>query len=382
MTAETTQQNGQSSQVKASVLHGVKDLQIENRTLGLPEPSEVQVAVQATGLCGSDLHYFNHYRNGDIIVQEPITLGHESSGVVTEVGSSVTNLKVGDQVALECGLPCLECDLCKEGRYNICKALRFRSSAKSFPHFQGTLQERINHPTAYCHKLPSNVSLELGAILEPLGVAIHGSRRASLKTGSTVLIFGAGAVGLLCAAMSKVSGAKKIIIADIQGERVDFAVKNKFADGKIVVPMKRPQAIEEKLAFAKEVAEMVKDASGGEVDAVFECTGVESCLQAAIYSTRPGGRIMLIGMGSPIQTLPISAAALREVDLVGVFRYANTYEEAIKLVSSGNPLLPDLSKLITQRFKGFEDIPDAFAMAGRVKDDEEKLVLKVLIDTA
>jgi L-iditol 2-dehydrogenase len=101
-----------------------------------------------------------------------------------------------------------------------------------------------------------------------------------------------------------------------------------------------------------------------------------------MQSTKPGGRIMLIGMGNPIQTLPISAAALREVDLVGVFRYANTYEEAIKIVSSGNPLLPDLSKLITQRYSGFEDIANAFAMAGRVKDDEEKLVLKVLIESA
>ncbi|PMD25033.1 GroES-like protein [Hyaloscypha hepaticicola] len=374
--------SGKSEEVVASVLHGVKDLKIEHRQLGAPEASEVQVAVQATGLCGSDLHYFNHYRNGDIIVQEPLTLGHESSGVVTAVGSQITNLKVGDRVALEVGLPCLECDLCKEGRYNICKSLRFRSSAKSFPHFQGTLQERINHPAVYCHKLPSSVSLDLGAILEPLGVAIHGSRRAALKPGSTVLIFGAGAVGLLCAAMAKVCGAKTVVIADIQAERVDFAVQNKFADAKIVVPMKRPQSIEDRLSFAKEVAEMVKAASGvGEVDAVFECTGVESCMQAAIYSTRPGGRIMLIGMGSPIQTLPISAAALREIDLVGVFRYANTYEEAIKLVSSGNPLLPDLSKLVTQRFKGFDNIPSAFAMAGRVKDDEGKLVLKVVIDT-
>jgi L-iditol 2-dehydrogenase len=373
---------GKGEEVVASVLHGVKDLKIEHRQLGAPEASEVQVAVQATGLCGSDLHYFNHYRNGDIIVQEPLTLGHESSGVVTAVGSQVTNLKVGDRVALEVGLPCLECDLCKEGRYNICKSLRFRSSAKSFPHFQGTLQARINHPAVYCHKLPSSVSLDLGAILEPLGVAIHGSRRAALKSGSTVLIFGAGAVGLLCAAMAKVCGAKTVVIADIQAERVDFAVKNKFADAKIVVPMKRPQSIEDKLGFAKEVAEMVKSASGiGEVDAVFECTGVESCLQAAIYSTRPGGRIMLIGMGSPIQTLPISAAALREIDLVGVFRYANTYEEAIKLVSSGNPLLPDLSKLVTQRFNGFDGIPGAFAMAGRVKDDEGNLVLKVVVDT-
>jgi L-iditol 2-dehydrogenase len=124
----------------------------------------------------------------------------------------------------------------------------------------------------------------LGAILEPLGVAIHGSRRAALKPGSTVLIFGAGAVGLLCAAMCKVLCARQVIIADIQSDRMDFAVENKFADAKIVVPMKRPQAIEENLAFAKEVAELVKGASGsGEVDAVFECTGVESCLQAAIY---------------------------------------------------------------------------------------------------
>jgi L-iditol 2-dehydrogenase len=132
--------------------------------------------------------------------------------------------------------------------------------------------------------LPSSVSLDLGAILEPLGVAIHGSRRAALKLGSAVLIFGAGAVGLLCAAMAKVCGAKTVIIADIQAERLDFAVQNKFADAKIVVPMKRPQSIEDKLSFAKEVAEMAKAASGvGEVDAVFECTGVESCLQAAIY---------------------------------------------------------------------------------------------------
>lgn len=137
---------------------------------------------------------------------------------------------------------------------------------------------------AHKGRLPSDVSLELGAILEPLSVAMHGSRRAALKAGSTVLIFGAGAVGLLCAAMCKVNGAKKVVIADIQPDRLDFAIQNKFADAKLVVPMKRPQSIEEKLDFAKEVAELVKGASGErEVDAVYECTGVESCLQASIY---------------------------------------------------------------------------------------------------
>lgn len=134
------------------------------------------------------------------------------------------------------------------------------------------------------YRLPDSMSQDLGAILEPLGVAIHGIRRAALKKGSTALIFGAGAVGLLCAAMCKVSGVKNIIIADIQPDRLDFAVENKFADAKIVVPMKRFEAIEDKLSFAKEVAELVKQASGtGEVDVVFECTGVESCLQASIY---------------------------------------------------------------------------------------------------
>lgn len=128
------------------------NIQKETRTIGVPEPTEVQVAVQATGLCGSDLHYYNHYRNGDIIVREPMTLGHESAGVVTAVGSEVTDLNIGDHVALEVGLPCKFCELCATGRYNICKEMKFRSSAKAFPHFQGTLQERINHPAAYCHR--------------------------------------------------------------------------------------------------------------------------------------------------------------------------------------------------------------------------------------
>ncbi|RDW76982.1 putative sorbitol dehydrogenase-2 [Coleophoma cylindrospora] len=370
--------------VKASVLHGVKDLRVETREVPELSPTEVRVHVQATGLCGSDLHYFNHYRNGDIIVREPLTLGHESAGTVSAVGSSVTSLKVGDKVALEVGQPCKKCERCAEGRYNICKEMRFRSSAKSFPHFQGTLQEFIHQEAEFCYKLPENVPLEMGAILEPLSVAMHSSRRANLAPKSKVLIFGAGAVGLLCAATAKVNGASEVIIADIQGDRVDFAIKNKFADAGIVVPMKRPQTIEDKLAFAKEVAAMASEkfqaGSGTEADAVFECTGVESCFQASIFATRAGGVIMAVGMGNPIQTLPISAAMLREIDIRGSFRYANTYTDAIALVASNNPALPDLSTLISHRFKGLDNIPSAFDMAGRVKDDSGNLVLKVLVE--
>lgn len=156
-------------QIRASVLHGAKDLRIvspisditakrrltqrqESRSIFPPGPTELQVSIRSTGLCGSDLHYYRHNRNGDIIVQEPLSLGHESAGVVVGVGADVKNFSVGDKVALEVGQPCEVCERCKEGRYNICKSMRFRSSAKSFPHAQGTLQDRINHPAAWCHK--------------------------------------------------------------------------------------------------------------------------------------------------------------------------------------------------------------------------------------
>ncbi|KAF2005065.1 GroES-like protein [Amniculicola lignicola CBS 123094] len=376
-----------SRQIRSSVLHGAKDLRIENRTLFPPSPSELQISIRSTGLCGSDLHYYRHYRNGDILVREPMSLGHESAGVVMAVGTNITDFQVGDKVALEVGQPCESCERCKEGRYNICKEMKFRSSAKYFPHAQGTLQDRINHPAAWCHKLPESVSLDLGAILEPLGVAIHATRRAQLSPGASVLVFGAGAVGLVVAAMAKISGASNVVIADIDEGRVKFAVENKFAHKGFTVPMKRGNSIEENLEIAKETAAAigkVTKGSGevvGEVDAVFECTGVPSCLQAAIYATRPGGKVLLIGMGTPIQTLPISAAALREVDLVGVFRYANTYPTGIEVVSKTGPDYPDFSKLVTHRFTGLEAAEEAFEMAAKTKDGEGRLVIKVVLET-
>ncbi|KAF7184981.1 Sorbitol dehydrogenase [Pseudocercospora fuligena] len=373
-----------SAQVQASVLHAAKDLRVESRSLSPPAADEVQVRIASTGLCGSDLHYYSHFRNGDILVREPLSLGHESAGIVSSVGSSVTNFKPGDKVALEVGLPCEQCQRCQEGRYNICKDIKFRSSGKAFPHFQGTLQEKINHPAKWVYKLPEELSLDVGALLEPLGVALHAFRRSLMPKDATVVVFGAGAVGLLCAAVAKLKGAKKIIIADIDAGRVGFAVQNGFAHNSYTVPMKRGKDIDENLAIAKETAaEIGKVDNVGEVDVVFECTGVPSCVQAGIYSTRPGGRIMLVGMGHPIQTIPLGAAALREVDIVGVFRYANTYQESIDLVLQATKSAdgPDFSKLITHRFAGLDEAVKAFEMAGKTKDADGKLVLKVIIDS-
>lgn len=251
------------------------------------------MTVKSTGLCGSDLHYFSHFRNGDIQVRQPLTLGHESAGVVAAVaqgGSAAAKFAVGDHVALEVGLPCRECKLCLAGRYNICRAMSFRSSAKSFPHAQGTLQEAVAHPAAFVHKLPAGVPLEMGALVEPLSVALHAGDRAALQGGEAVLVLGAGAVGLLCCAVAKVRGAGRVVVADINADRVAWAVARGFADDGVVVPMKRPDGVDAKLEFAREVAALVAEKVGaaeGGVDRTFECTGVESCLQAAIYVSIP-----------------------------------------------------------------------------------------------
>ena len=373
---------------RASVLHGPKDLRLEERTLEAPKPTELQVAIKATGLCGSDLHYYQHYRNGEFQVREPLSLGHESAGVVVETGSQVHGFNLGDRVALEVGLPCGECERCSEGRYNICPQINFRSSAKTFPHVQGTLQERINHPATWCHKIPGKVSFGLGSLLEPLSVAIQACRRAHITQGSSTLVLGAGSIGLLCAAMAKVMGSSNVVIADIQQQRAEFATHHGFAHQGSTVPTRRAQTTKEKLENAKETAasltEKIPNGTGSTdgFDVVLECTGVEACTQTAIYATRAGGKVVIVGMGNPIQTLPISAAALREVDILGTFRYANAYPEAIELVSDQNPQLPDLEKLITHRFRGLDRIESAFEMAARTKDADGKLVLKVVVENA
>lgn len=159
-----SEENGSRSTDDQAKTHSIEQLSLadplasqEERRLPAPEEDEVQVAIQSTGLCGSDVHYFHHFRNGDLLVRQPLTLGHESSGTVVAVGEEVIDLKPGDRVALEVGLPCEHCEYCEGGRYNICKDMRFRSSAKSYPHAQGTLQERINHPARWTHKYVSHV---------------------------------------------------------------------------------------------------------------------------------------------------------------------------------------------------------------------------------
>lgn len=356
---------------------------------------------------------------------------------MTAIGPQVKGFQLGDRVALEVGVPCSQCSTCRNGRYNLCKKLRFRSSAKTFPHYQGTLQERINHPARWCHKIPDHVSLDAAALLEPLAVAIHAVNRAKPEVGSSALVVGAGTVGLLTAAMARQAGCSYVTITDIDAGRVDYAINKGFATHGYVasdrchkpssssssgtstphIPgMETPSSISSApslqsnfdgaRSLAAELLALTKSHTlsasrshddeegegGGEqegessdehdgVDIAFECTGKEVCMHTSLYATRPGGNVVMVGMGTPVQTLPLSVAHLREIDIIGVFRYANAYPTGVKLLCArGGKGIPSLDDMVTHRFKGLHNAAEAFELASRTVDDQGNLVLKVVIE--
>ncbi|KAF7316263.1 PKS-ER domain-containing protein [Mycena indigotica] len=364
-----------SSQL-AAVLHGKRDLRLEQRTLWPPQHGFAQVKVLATGLCGSDLHYYAHGRNGDFVLRSPLILGHEAAGVVTAVGPGVKGLSVGARVAIEAGIMCNKCSFCSSGRYNLCKDLRFCSSAKTFPHLDGTLQSYINHPAHLLHPLPEACSFDDGALAEPLSVLLHASRRCQLSQGQTVLVFGVGAIGLLACSVAKSKGASRVVAVDINQARLDFATSNGFADDSFCLPM--GDKTDDALGRAKENIQAALDKFGATdgFHVVFECTGAEPCIQMSVHAAAIGGKVMLIGMGSRNVLLPLSAAATREVDLIGSFRYANTYPEALDLLASGK--LGPINRLITHRFT-LNETRSAFDLLIRGLDEENRIVIKVVI---
>ncbi|KAJ0420539.1 chaperonin 10-like protein [Aspergillus carlsbadensis] len=393
---------------QALVLHGAKDLRLESKPVAEPTGSEVQVAIRATGLCGSDLHYYNHGRNGDFVVREPMCLGHESSGIVTAIGPGAKTLKVGDRVALEVGLPCRKCPLCLSSRYNLCPQMAFRSSAKIFPHLDGTLMELTTHPEDMCHKLPDSVSFAGGALVEPLAVCLHAIRRSNppprfadtttKANASTALIFGAGAIGLLlAAALAARETFAHIVVADIDAPRLEIASSlalpnlSTFLIPRPSNPPVRDAPHAEQTTFAlsnaQSVAASLKQSIPQTLDTaslgftrIYDCTGVPACVQAGIYAASPGAVLVQIGMGNPIQTVPVGAAALREVDIIGVFRYDGyAYPAAIELMSSGKMSVVE-EKVVTHRVPLAEG-KRAFGLAGGGVDEDGRPVVKVVIES-
>lgn len=325
-----------------AVLYGVEDLRLEQRPIPTPKDDEVLLDMDSVGICGSDVHYLVKGRCGDFVVQKPMVIGHEASGIVSKVGSKVQHLKVGDRVAIEPGYGCRVCDFCKTGRYNLCADMIFCAT----PPYDGNLTRYYTHPADFCYKLPSHVTMEEGALLEPLSVGVHACRRAGVGLGSEVLILGAGPIGLVTLITAKSMGAGKVVVTDLLQNRLDVA-KELGADGTLVVEMGSNE---------QDVVKKVHDLFGGAPDKTIDCSGAEATSRLSILATRSGGCAVLVGMGASEVKLPLANALAREVDIRGVFRYCNDYAAALSLVASGKI---DVKRLITHHFN-IEETAEAF----------------------
>ena len=323
----------------------------------LTDPHDVLVAVNYTGICGSDVHYWVHGAIGHYVVKDPMVLGHESAGTVIEVGSAVKTLQKGDRIALEPGYPCRRCGPCLAGKYNLCPEMRFAAT----PPYDGTLTGFWTAPADFCYKLPDTVSLQEGALIEPLAVAVHIVRQAAVSPGQSVVVMGAGPVGLLCAAVARAFGASTVVSVDIVQSKLDFA--RSFCSTHVYASQR--VSAEENAANIRREAGLPDGA-----DAVIDASGAEPSIQASLHVVRNGGVYVQGGMGRSDVTFPIMALCLKEVTAKGSFRYGSgDYKLAVELVASGRV---DVKRLVSGVVP-FSQAEQAFA---KVKEGE---VIKMLI---
>eukprot|EP00123_Amoebidium_parasiticum_P013074 comp21751_c0_seq1/m.30811 comp21751_c0_seq1/g.30811 ORF comp21751_c0_seq1/g.30811 comp21751_c0_seq1/m.30811 type:complete len:351 (-) comp21751_c0_seq1:364-1416(-) len=341
-----------------AILYGINDLRMEHRDRRPPGSGEVELEMKSVGICGSDVHYWCHGCIGDFVVKSPMVIGHEPSAVVVALGEGVTNLKVGDRVAIEPGVPCRRCDHCKTGRYNLCPDVTFCAT----PPVHGCLQRYYTHAADFCHKLPDNVSHEEGALVEPLSVGVHACRRAGVALGMSVLVCGAGPIGLVTLLVARAMGASKVIVTDVREERLKVA-REMGAYQTLLVDGGDP----------KEAANQITTINGRPVDVAIDCTGIESAVRTAVHSTKSGGVVVCVGMGKPDINFPILEATWREVDIRGIFRYSNTYPTAINMISSR---VVDVKPLITHRFSLDQSL-EAFEVAKTGRDGAIKVMINV-----
>ncbi|PHH86972.1 hypothetical protein CDD83_9475 [Cordyceps sp. RAO-2017] len=327
-----------------------------------PKPSirgehDVLVAINYTGICGSDVHYWQHGAIGHFVLRDPMVLGHESAGTVVETGSAVTTLRPGDRVAVEPGYPCRRCADCRAGKYNLCAHMVFAAT----PPHDGTLTGLWAAPADFCYKLPDGVSLREGALVEPLAVAVHIVKQARVRPGQSVVVMGAGPVGMLCAAVARVYGAAVVVSVDIVQSKLDLARD-----------LAATHTYLSRRASAADNAAAIRDLAGlaDGADVVIDASGAELSIQTGLHVVRMGGTYVQGGMGKDDVNFPIMAMCLKEVTARGSFRYGpGDYELAIQLVASGKV---DVKRLISGVVP-FDRAEEAFR---KVKEGE---VIKMLI---
>jgi len=335
----------------AAVLHAKRDVRLEVRPLPTLGERDVLVEVRSVGVCGSDVHYYEHGRIGSFVVEEPLVLGHEVSGVVVDRGSRAAKHPVGQRVALEPGIPCGRCSECRHGRYNLCSDVRFFAT----PPVDGAFARYVAIHEDYAFALPDELSDDAGALLEPLAVGIWACQKGGVGLGDRVLVTGAGPIGNLALQVARAAGATTLAIADVNVERLARAAEL-GATSTIDLNGRRLEP------------------DDGPFDVLLECTGSESMTSDAVVALRPAGTAVLVGMGPGLEArIPVAAMQSREITLVGTFRYANAYGIAIALAAAGRV---DLDRLVDARFPLEE--ADRALRATR----EDPTLLKVVVDVA
>jgi len=342
--------------MEALVIHAPKDLRVESVVTESVHAGQIRVRVRRGGICGSDLHYFNHGGFGTIRIKEPMVLGHEISGIVEEVAQDVTTVAKGDRIAVSPSRPCGRCTYCQQGLQNHCLDMRYYGSAMRTPHVQGAFRQEIVCDAGQAHKLADGISDSEGALAEPLAVALHAVRRAGSLLGKRVLVTGCGPIGALVVMAARRAGAAHIVATDVSAFTLRSALK---------------VGADEALNVAENADALARFcADKGSFDVLFEASGNEQALRGALDALRPRGVIMQVGLGGDM-TLPINTIVAKEFDLRGAFRFHEEFAIAVELL---NKRLIDVKPLISATLP-FRDSGRAFALAA-----DRSQAMKVLLD--
>ncbi|GBG94777.1 alcohol dehydrogenase [Ligilactobacillus salitolerans] len=340
---------------RSAVLEKVNDVQLKETPIKPVGPTDVLVKVMAVGICGSDVHSYDTGRLGDFVVKEPLILGHESAGQIIGVGSEVTDFQVGDRVALEPGVPCGKCEYCRTGKYNLCPDVQFMAT----PPVNGDLTQYITWPAEFVYHLPADMSYEIGSLSEPFSVSIHAAQLMDIQPGSTVFISGSGPVGLLSILAARTFGASKIIASDAEPSRLEMALKMGATDTIDVTK--------------QDVKEAVKALTAGDgADYVIEASGNNHAESDALLTLKRAGKIAYVGMPThDTAPLDIMFMTTYEPQIFGIFRYANTYPLAIKILHEH---MQEAEQLLTD-FYSLDETQAAFERTKTGKSDSLKVII-------
>ena len=298
---------------RAAVLYAPHDVRLEERPMPRMGPGDVLVEIKSVGVCGSDVHYYEHGRIGSHIVCQPLILGHESAGVIVDVGEAVSKSRIGERVAIEPGIPDGVCEQCRAGRYNLCLNVRFFGT----PPIDGAFTNYVTVPESFAYMLPDNMSDDEGALIEPLSVGLWACRKARLRGGDHVLVTGAGPIGLMVMKVAFALGVAEVTITDVAPQRLVMA--HRLGATRTI-----------------NVAQQPLSQAAVQADVLIECSGNQRALTDGIRSLRPAGIAVAVGMNPGEElNVPMSFIQNREIMLMGTFRYANTYADAIALVATG-----------------------------------------------